>query len=272
MSYDVGFIIDGLILIFLAVTIFYAARLSLFLKSFRAGREGMQILIRDLSITIDKAESSIHVMKENANVTALELQEVINESKFLSDELRFMNETGDGLATRLEKLASRNRELVDLMENAGGIGTQKIYAEETRHEQVAKAAKEKANKKIRGRDAARSNAQKGFVRDRDSFEINDFEIDDLEVDKDDETDFLALGDDGTYREDLVSERAAHQSQIDTKAKSKVRSFAIFDREHMDDDVENEKAEQLREGERFNSRAEQDLYEALQRKKRVSELS
>ena len=123
MDYDVGFLLDGLILVFLSVTIFYAARLSLFLKSFREGKDGMQLLIRDLSTTVDKAEESIKIMKGYAMETEEGLQAIIKEAKFLSDELSFMNETGDSLAGRLEKLADRNRELVDLIENAGGIGT-----------------------------------------------------------------------------------------------------------------------------------------------------
>jgi len=42
MTYDVGLLLDGLILVFLSVTIFYAARLSLFMKTFRQSREGLQ--------------------------------------------------------------------------------------------------------------------------------------------------------------------------------------------------------------------------------------
>ena len=258
MTYDIGLLLDGLILVFLGVTIFYAARLSLFLKSFREGREGIGKLIRDLSVTIDRAEESIRSMKENAQAAAGGLQEVINESKFLSDELRFMNEAGDGLATRLEKLADRNRELVDLMENSGGIGTQKIHLDISKHEKLSGKARHKAG--------------------AGQFEINDFDIDSFDIDEDDEQDFHALSD-GAYREE--EER---KPKVDTAAKSKVRSFAIFDRDYDDeasdntasgngasDNGQNDQSEQSEQSE-FHSRAEQDLYEALQRKKRVSKVS
>lgn len=242
MSYDIGFVLDGLILVFLSVTIFYAARLSLFMKYFRDGREGMKILIRDLSVTIDKAEQSIATMKAYAQQNEQEMREIIKESKFLSDELRFMNETGDSLANRLEKLADRNRELVDLMENAGGIGTQRIRPYEPPKPTPRKKQVE--------------------TYDEDPFEIQDFEMDD-----DDERDFLALSD-GAYREE-----EAYKSKVNTEAKSKVRSFAIFDREFMDsDDKEQAEASKSSESSHLHSRAEQDLYEALQRKKRVSEIS
>lgn len=253
MAYDISLLLDGLILVFLCVTIFYAARLSLFMKSFREGRSDMQRLIRDLSATIDKAEMSVAVMKDNAGEAEGGLREIINQAKFLSDELRFMNETGDSLADRLEKLADRNRELVDLMESSGGIGAQKIMPYEPSN---PKPLQEKPLQ------------EKPSIKK--TFEIDDFDLDDFDLDQDDEFDFKALGD-GAYREDeAVDEELTHQSKVNTEAKSKVRSFAIFDREYEDEfeeDVHNDVPEAT-EGRRFHSRAEQDLYEALQRKKKA----
>ena len=265
MSYDVGLLLDGLILVFLSVTIFYAARLSLFLKSFREGRDGMQLLIRDLSDTVDKADQSIQTMKVHAQETEAELTSIINEAKFLSDELRFMNETGDSLADRLEKLANRNRELVDLMENAGGIGTPKLGDESKAPEkqdpwQTTKSVKDD----IKSRLKSIAHELTSDDDDDDGFEINDFDIN-----EDDEYDFHAL-DDGAYREE-----EAHRATVNTEAKSKVRSFAIFDRDYSegqenlikDDLALNEQDDS--EEEQFHSRAEQDLYEALQRRKNMT---
>jgi hypothetical protein len=261
MTYDVGFLLDGLILVFLSVTIFYAARLSLFLKSFREGKDGMQMLIRDLSLTVDKAEESIKIMKGYAMETEEELTAIIKEAKFLSDELRFMNESGDSLANRLEKLADRNRELVDLIENTGGIGTQKS-----------------APRSLTSTDPWDTNksTKKALGTTVDKFNDTDFEINDFDIDEDDEYDFMALND-GAYREE-----DAHKSQVDTQAKSKVRSFAIFDRDHLEgqnNDIKDDLALTGKEsahtdGQEFHSKAEQDLYDALQRRKRhiVSEVS
>lgn len=253
MSYDVGFILDGLILVFLGVTIFYAARLSLFFKVFREGRDGMQILIRDLSVTINKAESSVQVMKNHASQTEQEIREIIKEAQFLSDELRFMNETGDSLANRLEKLADRNRELVDLMESSGGIGTQKYSASDV-VEKVEKPAPKKQKK-----FPSTYEGEKHFD--------NPFEISDFEMDADDEEDFLALSD-GAYREEEI----LRKPQVDTESKSKLRSFAIFDREHDEEQDQIVSDDVIASSEHLPSRAEQELYEALQRKKKVSELS
>lgn len=219
MTYDTGLILDGLILVFLAATIFYAARLSLFLKSFREGRNGMQILIRDLSATIDKAEGSIQDMKAQILESEKELRDIVNEARYISDELRFMNETGGNVAEKLEQLIDKNRDY------SAAPAPQKRTPREGKVEAP-------------------------------------FDIEDFEIDEDDERDFWALSD-GAYREEDT-----HKSKVDTKASSKVKSFAIFDRDFASDDDEMDQDNDLQ----FSSRAEQDLYEALQRKKRVRELT
>jgi hypothetical protein len=122
MTMDIGTILDGLILVLLCVTIFYAARLSMFMTTFRESRADFDRLMGDLGRNILRAEQAIATMRELAANGTQELRDTVNDSKFLSDELRFMNEAGDSLANRLEKLAERNRELVDLLENAGGVG------------------------------------------------------------------------------------------------------------------------------------------------------
>jgi len=288
MSDDIGLLLDGLILVFLCVTIFYAARLSLFMKSLRQGRSETERLIRDLNKTIAKAESSVVMMKENANSTIDVVGEVISESKFLSDELKFMTETGDSLADRLEKLADRNRELVDLMESSGGIGPQRTMSYDSTAASVPIPLKKKAVKPPHEQQEEKFGLGDFDVGD---FDIDDFDLDSMEMDEDDEFDFHALGD-GAYREeeaisefDLTSEIDAeedadfedHLSKVNTQAKSKVRSFAIFDRDHEDDfEVEDTPTPNEQhipvEGQPFHSRAEQDLYEALQRKKKAFDKS
>lgn len=257
MSYDVSLLLDGLILVFLCVTIFYAARLTLFMKSFRQSRDQISYLIKDLNRVITAAEGSIANMQENAGTTEVVMREAIVEAKFLSDELRFMTETGDGLADRLEKLADRNRELVDVIENAGGIGAQESYTPPP---------------------APPKKTLEEEIYEEDGFNIIDFDLEEG-ADEDDEFDFMALSD-GAYREeearaidyDLTQESEdRYRPQINAESKSKVRSFTIFDRDYMDDYEEesfpqDDMPEFLKE-KQFHSTAEQDLYEALQRKKR-----
>jgi hypothetical protein len=241
MNYDVGLIIDGLILVFLAVTIFYAARLTLFMKSFRESREALQFLIRDLTNIIQKSEMAISTMKREATEIETETVEVLKEAKFIADELKFMNSAGDNLAERLGKLADRNKELVDLMVKSGGIGHMTFEGEP-----IAKPQK----------------VRKKTVQEK-PFEIDDFDFDE-NLDEDDERDFQAL-EDGAYSE-------AKAPSIDTQSQSKVRSFAIFDKEFVLNENLEEQDDIELDDKNFRSKAEQDLYEALKRKKRVSENS
>jgi hypothetical protein len=248
MGYDITLLLDGLILIFLCVTIFYAARLSLFMKNFRQGKSEMQRLVRELNSVIVRAENAVVSMKEHAGAVEGGMREAINEAKFLSDELKFMNETGDGLADRLEQLADRNRELVDLMENP------------SEPEQVV----ERAREQIRTFDLDQVEERIPTDLER-TFNIQDFDLDAVELDEDDEFDFLALSD-GAYREEDALAGEEHYSP--SPPEHKMRNFTIFDRDYTDEEDSYEE-DVSEEGEPdFYSRAEQELFEALQRKKRV----
>lgn len=303
MSAQIALLLDGLILVFLCVTIFYAARLSMFLKTFREGRAGMQVLIRDLTTTIAKAEVSIATTKRQMSDAEQELRTVINEAKFLSDELRYMNEGGDNLANRLEKLADRNRELIDLMEKSGGIGTQTIQQFEPSRPTTKPQPDFDQDSFDVHRPSRLQEMSKALADNKkEIFSINDFDIEEG-LDDDDEIDFQAL-EDGAYNAEMAalneallsdeednydfdevsfdeSEEIQHTPRVDTQAASKVRSFAIFDRELAEMDVK-EKVQSAVEkkisqdvekhSSDFYSKAEQDLYEALQRRKKMRDQS
>lgn len=118
MEFNLAFFMDAAILALLAATVFLAFRLSLSLKAFKESRFEMEGLVNRLNMNVDKAEQAIHGMQNTARKTGLELDEIISDAKKLKDELKIMNESGHSLATRLENLALRNRELVDEMERA----------------------------------------------------------------------------------------------------------------------------------------------------------
>ena len=160
---NLAFIMDVSILVLLAATVFLAFRLNVNLRNFKESRFEMEGLVNRLTSNIDKAEKAIGGLQNAARNSGKELDEVISDAKPLADELRFMTEAGNILANRLEKLAERNREMVDKIENAGGIGhgTQITYKEplpKGTHTQVAtpKAAK------------VEDDAPRGFmIQDRD---------------------------------------------------------------------------------------------------------
>lgn len=120
-------IIDIVILVFLGITIFYAWRLSTYMRVFRDSRREMESLLKNLDGHIARAEKSVLGMRNAAESAGHDLQEIIKDSRFLADELNFMNEAGDSLANRLEKLAEKNRQLVEKLEAQGGTGPHTPY-------------------------------------------------------------------------------------------------------------------------------------------------
>lgn len=106
MTINLPLILDGLILLLLGGTIFFAARLSLHLKTFRSNRSELEKLVKDLADQIAQADRAVAGMREAAREGGRDLQQRINEARALSEELQFMNETGNNLAGRLEKVAT----------------------------------------------------------------------------------------------------------------------------------------------------------------------
>ena len=102
-------ILDGIILVFLAGTIFYAMKLSGHLKAFRDTRAELDQLIGSLTTQIAKAEKSVTVMKDTAQSSGEALQKHIREAKMLSDELDMMIQAGNNMADRMEKAAMRGK-------------------------------------------------------------------------------------------------------------------------------------------------------------------
>lgn len=113
---QISLVFDILITGLLGATIFFAVKLSRHLDTFRSNRADMENLIRELSNQITRAQEGISVLDELATSRGDELRSIISKARGLSEELQLMTESGNSLASRLENLAVRNRELVDEMD------------------------------------------------------------------------------------------------------------------------------------------------------------
>ena len=122
MTFSFGLMLDIVILALLAATVYLAFRLNSNLMHFKQSRSEMEGLVNRLTGNIDKAERAIQGMQNAARNAGRDLDEIISDAKVLSDELKFMNETGNNLANRLEKIAERNREFSDKIEAAPSVG------------------------------------------------------------------------------------------------------------------------------------------------------
>lgn len=110
MTQDVlGLIMDGLLLCFLGVAAYFAAKLSRQLQVFRKSRAELEKLVSDLTGSIAQAERSIDGLRRAAQKAGLDLQDEINDARGLLDELQIIVEAGEGIAARLEKNTARPR-------------------------------------------------------------------------------------------------------------------------------------------------------------------
>lgn len=110
MQEILGLVMDGLLLCFLGVAAYFAAKLSRQLQVFRQSRSELEKLVSDLTGSIAQAERSINGLRQAAQKAGLDLQDEINDARGLLDELHIIVESGEGIAARLEKgTAGRSR-------------------------------------------------------------------------------------------------------------------------------------------------------------------
>lgn len=109
----ISLIMDLAVMIALGGTIYYTLRLSKSLTNFKSSRDELKLLIQELSTNIDEAQRAIEGLKKTSNIAADNLDGVLHESKKMAAEMKMINETSEGLAGRLEKLAERNRKVAE---------------------------------------------------------------------------------------------------------------------------------------------------------------
>lgn len=114
-----GLVMDILLLLFLAATMFIGWRLTRSINTFRKSKKEMDKLVQDLSRQIERADGAVSGLKNTAREAGQGLQSLIGESRALSEELQLMTQSGDALAMRLERLAERNRDIAERIERAG---------------------------------------------------------------------------------------------------------------------------------------------------------
>ncbi len=101
-----GVAMDFLVLLALGATIYYTIHLTKSLNAFRAHREALQGVVAELSRNIDEAHRAITALKKAGNTEADNLEGVLHDARKMADELRLINQAGNNLAGRLEKLAA----------------------------------------------------------------------------------------------------------------------------------------------------------------------
>jgi chromosome segregation ATPase len=111
-------LLDFSVLAALGGAIYYTMRLTASLDRFKAHREELRAMIQELTRNIDEAQRAIEKLKKGSNVAADNLEGVMHDARKMGEELKLINETSDGLASRLEKLAEKNRKIAETLSPA----------------------------------------------------------------------------------------------------------------------------------------------------------
>ncbi len=108
MSPLISLIIDLVLVGLLAATIAYAIILNKQIIKLRESRGEMAELIQGLNDAMNKAEGGVRNLKKTASDTGEDLQRTVNKAQTLRDELEFMIEAADAMATRLGTAGDRD--------------------------------------------------------------------------------------------------------------------------------------------------------------------
>lgn len=98
-----------LFIVLLSCMIFYSIRLNKQLKAFAESRDDFQTMMKDLNNTFGEADSNIKGFQNLTSDSHRELDEKISLAISLADELKFMIESADHIATRLEQASESTK-------------------------------------------------------------------------------------------------------------------------------------------------------------------
>ena len=102
MTEHYGVFLDGLIVVLLLATIFYAVALSRRLGALRDNRKEMESAVRRFAEASGKADASIKGLRRAADETGGSLQTLVDRAQTLRDEMAYLVDTAEALVERLE--------------------------------------------------------------------------------------------------------------------------------------------------------------------------
>ena len=101
------FVVTGLLI----ATILYAIRLNKKLEALYSSRGELQTFLEGFTSSLARAESSMQTLKGQGESTFTAIQDALSKATALRDDLSFLVERGDGIATRLDDSIRLGRQL-----------------------------------------------------------------------------------------------------------------------------------------------------------------
>jgi len=99
-------LIEGLLVLLLTATIYFAIRLNKRLTVLRVEKEQLEKLITQFELVADRAHSSLSGLRATADQVKSDLDDATAKSHAMRDELAFLIERADTNAEKLAQLAS----------------------------------------------------------------------------------------------------------------------------------------------------------------------
>jgi len=99
-------LIEGLLVLLLTATIYFAIRLNKRLAVLRVEKEQLEKLITQFELVADRAHSSLSGLRATADQVKSDLDDATNKSHAMRDELAFLIERADINAEKLAQLSS----------------------------------------------------------------------------------------------------------------------------------------------------------------------
>ena len=99
----INLVFDGVLIFLIIILLIYAIRLNTRLKNFQNASAEMGSMIGKLNQVITASQHSVATLKETVQKEEGRLSSKIKDAQIMLDELSFVTETGENLASRIEK-------------------------------------------------------------------------------------------------------------------------------------------------------------------------
>jgi len=96
-----GLLLDGILAVLLLATVVYCYILNRRLGNIRAAGDQMKDLVGKFSTATEQAQAGIAALRQAAENDGQKLQDAMEMARVMRDELAFLTESGDALASRL---------------------------------------------------------------------------------------------------------------------------------------------------------------------------
>ena len=155
-------LIEGLLVLLLTATIYFAIRLNKRLTVLRVEKEQLEKLITQFELVADRAHSSLSGLRATADQVKSDLDDATNKSHAMRDELAFLIERADINAEKLAQLSSLK---TGNLEQDNGLDNEQsvtIKSQEN-YKNIRSATNERANEEIFDQNVGVSEVERELI-------------------------------------------------------------------------------------------------------------